>query len=176
MGRRIIGKNGDVLIREFNSEDAAQIAALANNRKISRNLTDAFPNPYTIEEARKFLARMEKQDPKTWFAIEYQGKYAGNISLAPGKDIYRKSAEIGYFIGEPFWNKGIATQAINLIVDFGFYTLDLVRIHCGIFSFNAASARVLEKNGFNQEGVFRKAMMKEGTVYDEIRFAIVKED
>lgn len=99
----------------------------------------------------------------------------GNVSLMVGTDIYRKSAEIGYFIGEPFWNKGITTKAVNLITKFGFENLDIVRIYTGIFEYNPASQRVLEKCGFTKEGVFRKSICKYGQVYDEIRYAKIKD-
>ena len=89
---------------------------------------------------------------KTIFAIEYQGEYVGNISLSVGTDIYRKSAEIGYFIGEPFWNKGIMTKAVNLITEYGFEKLSIIRIYTGIFDYNKSSQRVLEKCGFEIYG------------------------
>lgn len=107
----------------------------------------------------------------TFFGIDYNGEYVGNISLVPGQDVYRKSAEIGYFIGEPYWNKGIATVAVDLITEYGFGVLGLVRIHTGVFDYNPSSQRVLEKCGFRKEGVFRKAILKEGKIRDEIRFA-----
>ena len=116
------------------------------------------------------------QNQATIFAIEYQGNYVGNISLVMGSDVNRQSAEIGYFIGEPFWNKGIATQAVNLITEFGFKELKIIRIHTGIFDYNKSSQRVLEKCGFTKEGVFQKAISKSGKIYDEIRYAKIKND
>jgi RimJ/RimL family protein N-acetyltransferase len=83
--------------------------------------------------------------------------------------------EIGYFIGEPFWNKGITTKAVNLMTDWGFKNLDIVRIYTGIFEFNKASQHVLEKCGYNKEAVFRNVICKNNRIFDEIRYAIVKE-
>ncbi len=172
---KIIAKDGDVVIRELTEEDLPDLARYANNEKVSINVRDAFPHPYTPEDARMFLTMVDGQDPKCCFAIEYQGKYAGNIGLAPGADVYRKSAEIGYFIGEPFWNKGIVTRAVRLITRYGFEQYDIVRIHTGVFEYNIASQRVLEKCGFTREGVFRKSICKKGVVYDEVRYALLRE-
>ena len=117
---------------------------------------------------------VNQQDSKTFFAIEYQNKYVGNISLSVGTDIYRKNAEIGYFIGEPFWNKGITTKAVKLITVWGFNNLDILRIHAGIFEYNVASQRVLEKAGYTKEGVFRKSIYKNNQSFDEIRYVKFK--
>ena len=173
MEKIIIARNGDVVLRELMGSDLKELSDYANNEKVSINLRDAFPKPYTIDDARNFKKMVDNQNPKTFFAIEYQGKYVGNISLSVGKDVYRKSAEIGYFIGEPFWNKGITTKAVNLISDWGFKNLGIVRIHTGIFEFNKASQRVLEKCGFTREGVFKKSITKNNLLFDEIRYAKV---
>jgi RimJ/RimL family protein N-acetyltransferase len=165
---------GDVRLRELTEADLPLLAGYANNPKVSRNLRDAFPSPYTLEDARTFKRMTDAQDPKTAFAIEYRGAYAGNISLTPGMDVYRRGAEIGYFVGEPFWNKGIATRAVRLMVARGFESLGLVRIHTGVFSYNTASMRVLEKCGFALEGIARLAVEKNGALWDEYRYAILK--
>ncbi|TVQ09386.1 MAG: N-acetyltransferase [Bacteroidetes bacterium] len=167
----IIAQIKDVVLRELEESDLPKLAEYANNEKVSVNLRDAFPSPYTIEDARGFLKMVEKQNPKTVFAIEYEGNYVGNISLSVGDDVYRNSAEIGYFIGEPFWNKGITTKAVNMMTDFGFNTLGVVRIHTGVFEFNKSSQRVLEKCGFEKEGVFKQAITKNGSMFNEIRYA-----
>lgn len=118
---------------------------------------------------------INSQQPKTFFAIDYQNKFAGIISLSLGTDVYRKSAEIGYFIGEPFWNKGITTKAVNLITNLGFDNLDIVRIDTGVFDFNKVSQRVLEKCGYTKEVIFKKSMCKNNEIFDEIRYAKIKE-
>ncbi len=171
----IIEREDEIALREFTKEDIPKIAEYGNNKKISTNLKDAFPSPYTIEDAEKFLEMVNKQNPRTFFAIEHNGQYVGNISLSKGSDVYRKSAEIGYFIAEPFWNKGIATKAIQLMIRFGFDTLDVIRIYAGVFEFNEASQHVLEKCGFIKEGVFKKAICKNNKMYNEIVYSKLKE-
>ncbi len=166
--------SGNIKLRSFRESDAEDIVELANNENIARNLRDGFPHPYTIKNAREFISRCMEMDPQTLFAIEYKGKYAGNIGLHQGSDVYRKSAEVGYFIGEEHWNKGIATVALNLICEYGFGHLDIVRIHAGVFEYNIASQRVLEKCGFEKEGVFRKAVYKREIFWNEVRYAKLK--
>jgi RimJ/RimL family protein N-acetyltransferase len=171
----IVAEIGDVKIRELIDSDLEKLSEYANNEKVSINLRDAFPKPYTLKDAENFKKMIDSQNPKTFFAIEFQGEYVGNISLSVGGDVYRKSAEIGYFIGEPFWNKGIATKAVSLITNWGFENLDIVRIHTGIFEFNKSSQRVLEKCGYIKEAVFKKSVCKNSEIYDEIRYAKIKE-
>mgnify|MGYP001199455255 CR=1 FL=1 len=168
-------KSGNITLRPLQVSDASRLAELANNEKISRNLRDGFPNPYTEKDASIFLAKFTNQYPVTFFGIDYEGEYVGNISLLPCQDIYRMSAEIGYFIGEPYWNKGIVTTAVNLITEYGFNHLGIVRIQTGIFEYNTASQRVLEKCGFFKEGIFRKSVFKQGKLWDEVRYAKLKE-
>ena len=160
-----------VTIRPLALSDAPCMAELGDNEKIRTNLRDGFPNPLTAELAEGMIRKWMEKVPATFFAIEWNGEYVGNISLSPGVDVYRKTAEIGYFIGEPYWNKGIATQAVNLIVEFGFKELGLARIHTGVFEYNHASMRVLEKCGFELDGVFKKAVMKNGKIWDEVRYS-----
>jgi RimJ/RimL family protein N-acetyltransferase len=174
MEKIIIGKDGDVILRELMDSDLEKLTIYADNEKVSINLRDGFPKPYTIDSAKSFKKMVDSQSPKTFFAIEYQNDYAGNISLSLGTDVYRKSAEIGYFIGEPFWNKGIVTKAVNLISEWGFSQLDIVRIYTGVFEYNHASQRVLEKCGFVKEAVFRQAICKNDKIYNEIRFAKIR--
>ena len=166
--------SGEIKLRGFKKSDSHRMAKLANNENISRNLTDGFPHPYTLQHAEEFIGRFMDQDPVSIFAIEYKGEYVGNIGLVKGTDIHRKCAEIGYFIGEPYWNKGIVTAAVNLITEYGFRNLDIVRIHTGIFEYNKASQRVLEKCGFVKEGVFQKSVFKQDKLWNEVRFAKIR--
>jgi len=167
--------SGDVKLRRLKESDSTRLVDLANNENISRNLRDGFPHPYTLQNAEEFIQRITDQDPVTIFAIEYKGEYVGNIGLVKCKDVYRKSAEVGYFIGEDYWNKGIVTAALNLIVDYGFRNLDIVRIHTGVYEHNLASQRVLEKCGFIKEGVFKKAVFKQEKFWNEVRYARINE-
>lgn len=164
-------QSGNIKLRPLRLTDAERLVELANNEKISRNLRDGFPNPYTLADAENFLKKFTNQDPVTFFGIEYNSEHVGNISLVPGQDIYRKSAEIGYFIGEPYWNKGIVTTAVNLIIEYGFKHLGIIRIHTGVFEYNNASQRVLEKCGFTKDGIFRKSVFKQNRIWDEVRYS-----
>ena len=163
-------KSDYVELRGFKKTDATRLAELANNKKVSQNLRDGFPHPYGLKDAEAFINKCLEQKTTTIFAIVFKGEYVGNIGLMPAEDVYRKSAEIGYFIGEPYWNKGITTKAVNLITAYGFSELELLRIHTGIIEYNTASMRVLEKCGFKKEGVFQKAIIKNGQVCDEHRY------
>jgi [ribosomal protein S5]-alanine N-acetyltransferase len=163
--------SGDVKLRKFKESDCIRLAELANNEKIARNLRDGFPHPYSLANARDFIERSLEMHPPTIFAIEYKGEYVGNIGLVKGNDVYRKSAEIGYFIGEPYWNKGITTVALTLACEYGFANLDVVRIHAGVYEHNLPSQKVLEKCGFKKEGVFEKAVFKQEKFWNEVRYA-----
>ena len=165
----------EITLRQLKETDNTSIATLLNNKNISDNLRDRVPYPYTTEDADHFLNIISKQDPVTTFAIEYKGLFCGVIGLFPQEDVYRKSSEIGYWLGEPFWNKGIMTKAVEMICSFGFEQLDLARIFTGIFEYNKASMTVLEKNGFVKEGIARKAVFKKGQLWDEHRYAKLKE-
>lgn len=170
----VIAENDKVKLRRLRDSDLHQLAVYANNEKVRVNLRDGFPNPYAITDAEKFKNMVDAQNPVTFFAIEYRGAYVGNISLSVGCDVYKKSAEIGYFVGEPYWDRGIASVAVELMTKWGFEKLDVVRIHAGVFEFNISSQRVLEKCGYVKEGIFKQAIVKNGELYDEIRYAKLK--
>jgi RimJ/RimL family protein N-acetyltransferase len=150
------------------------LTQLANNKKIWDNLRDFMPFPYTIDDAIFFINLTKQEQPQITFAIEYDGQLCGVISLVTQQDVYKKTAEIGYWIGEPFWNKGIATEAVNIITDYGFNQLDLARIHTGIFEYNVASMKVLEKCGYKSDGVFEKAVIKNGQIWNEHRYSKIR--
>jgi ribosomal-protein-alanine N-acetyltransferase len=165
--------SGNIRLRPFRMSDADKLAEMANNKKISINLRDGFPHPYTLDDAVTFIMHCLEMPRDTFFAIESKGEHVGNISLSPCQDVYRKSAEIGYFIAEPYWNKGIASAAVKMIVQYGFNNLGIMRIQTGVYEYNPASQRVLEKCGFIKEGIFRKSIYKEGGLWDEVRYAIL---
>jgi [ribosomal protein S5]-alanine N-acetyltransferase len=163
--------DGFVTLRVLQNTDAPILAQLANNKKIWDNLRDYIPYPYTQNDAEWFIGQCLQESPPLTFAIEYKGALCGVIGLVSQKDVYRKSAEIGYWIGEPFWNKGIATIAVKLISEYGFNELNLVRIFTAVFEYNPASMKVLEKNGYVREGVFKKSVIKNGELWNEHRYA-----
>lgn len=160
-------------MRQLTDADRVPMTLLANNKKVWDNLRDLMPHPYNEEDAQFFIDLTRHQRPPLDFAILYHNELTGVIGLGPQHDIYRKTAEIGYWIGEPFWSKGIATKAVRLITAYGFEQLKLARIHAGIFQYNPASMRVLEKNGYHKEGIFQKSVFKNDQLWDEHRYALI---
>lgn len=144
----------------------------ANNAKIAKNMTDAFPHPYTEEHGRRFINYASSDDPVHIFAIERAGIVCGGIGIHPQQDIMRKNAELGYWLAEPFWGQGIIQLAIPQIVSWAFETYDIVRIFARPFGSNIASQKVLEKCGFKLEAVIPKSIYKNGTYEDEFIYAI----
>lgn len=159
-----------LVLRALQPGDAPALAALADNRKIWDRVRDYFPSPYSQADARDFIAMSGESEPPLNLAIESGGELCGVIGLMPQADVNRNTAEIGYWLGEPFWGQGLATEAVRQMCDYGF-SLGFARLHAAVFAFNKASMRVLEKNGFIQEGVFRKAVFKNGQFFDEHWYA-----
>lgn len=165
---------GKVRIRPLRYADRERLAKLANNKKIWLNVRDMFPHPYTIEDAEKFIDTVKQRDPQVTFAIEYDFKFVGAIGLVLQQDVYRFSAEIGYWMGEPYWGKGIATQAVSLLSKYAFEELNMEKLFAGVFEGNEGSKKVLLKCGFQQEGIAKKAIFKNKKFMDELRFGKVR--
>lgn len=161
-------------LRPWKSTDAPSLVKYANNPEIAKNLTDAFPHPYTIENAYAFINMVSEKNPLSVFAIEIDCEAAGGIGLHPQHDIQRKNAELGYWLAETYWGQGIITQAIDKIVAYGFTHLDINRIFARPFGSNLASQRVLEKTGFTLEARFDKTLIKNGVYEDELIYAVRK--
>lgn len=157
---------GICVIRPFRFEDKAALVRNANNRKVWANLRDVFPSPYTDVAADGWLAHATSADPATNFAIEFEGQFAGGIGLRLQADVDRVSAELGYWLGEDFWGKGIATAAIRGFTPWAFEAFSLERIFATPFHWNVASCRALEKASFNRECVMRHAALKDGVLAD----------
>lgn len=168
--------DGDVCLRALREKDAPTLALLANNKKISDNLRDAFPHPYSLEDAIGFISACEHEEPVHTFAIEYNGEFCGIIGLVNQMDVYRLSAELGYWLGEPFWNKGIVTKAVGLISKYAFEEQSLIRLFSSVFAYNKASQRVLEKAGFTLEAIFKNSIYKRNEIHDEYRYCYLKQD
>ena len=168
-------KQYNVCLREPRISDKIRLAELCNNKKIWDNLRDLIPYPYTEKDAEDFILLCQNENPRLTFAIEYMGEFAGCIGLVRQTDIYRLSAEIGYWIGEPYWGKGIATAAVKFLVDYGFNVLGLIRIYSGVFEYNAASQKVLEKAGFQLDCILKNSVIKNGRIFNEYRYGIVKD-
>ena len=161
-------------LRPWRLDDAPTVARYANNRSVSRNLQDAFPFPYSEQDAIEWLQSHLGESPVRNFAIEVDGGAVGSIGLRLLSDIYRRAAVMGYWIGEPYWGRGIATEAARAMVAYAFATFDLARIEAEVFSRNTASARVLEKAGFSLEGRLRDRITKGGETMDALLYAILR--
>ena len=168
-------KFGTYMLRNWQKEDAPPIARHANNRKIWANLRDAFPHPYRLADAETFLSMVSEQEPITVFAISHNHEAIGGIGLRMGEDVHRFTAELGYWLAEPFWDKGIMTQAVEKFTEYAFDHFNLYRIYAEPFAFNQASARILEKAGFAREGLMRANVFKDGKILDQLLYARVKD-
>lgn len=164
---------GEWSIRSFRPGDVDAIVKYGNNPNVSLQLTDRFPYPYTREDAEAWVEFARDQDQETLFAIDNRQELIGGIGLIPQDDVYSRSAMLGYWLGEPFWNRGIATLAVRAIVDWAFAELDLIRIFAFVFETNTASVRVLEKTGFTLEGTMRRAVFKRGRLMDQSLYAVL---
>jgi len=167
-------QQGKIILRPLQLSDKQELAKQANNKKIWDNLKDVMPHPYAEKDAVDFINLMSSENPPLTFCITYEGEFVGVIGLIRQKDIYRYTAELGYWVGEEYWGKSIATIAIKLITDYGFRDLQLARIFAGVYDFNIASMRVLEKNGYVKESIGRKAVFKNGVFRDEHRYVIIQ--
>ncbi len=154
--------------------DATQLALLADNRKIWNNVRDYFPSPYRLQDAETFIASLEDESPILTFAIEFEHQLVGVIGLMPQTDVHRFNAEVGYWIGEPFWGKGIASQALTTITEYAFEELGLQRVFAGVFDGNDASVAVLEKSGYRLELVIENGAYKNGAFLDSYQYAITR--
>ena len=162
----------EAILRKWTINDQSSLVKHANNPRIASRMTDAFPHPYTTKDAELFLARVLDQKETLLFAIDIEGEAVGGIGLHPQSDIYRKNAELGYWLSEDYWGKGIMTQIIPKMVDYGFDRLLIDRIFARPFGSNAGSQRVLEKAGFKLEARLNGVLIKNGVVEDELIYAV----
>ncbi len=165
-----------IVLRPWTISDALVLARIADNKKIADNLRDLFPSPYLISDARKWIRSVLSADPPQNFAILYDNVIAGNIGIVTKDDVYRRNIEIGYFIDEKFWGRGIATCAIRAVTTFAFCNFDIVRVYAEVFAGNHASARALEKAGFRLEAVLKNYIIKNGVTKDECIYSILREN
>ncbi len=162
------------VIRPWLPGDEESLVEHANNPKIWRNMRDRFPHPYTMEDASEWVRLAGGESPQTNFAIVVDGKAAGGIGLILKEDISRCSAEIGYWLGEALWGRGIVTEAVRALTRWAFDNFGLNRIYAGVLEWNPASMRVLEKAGYQFEGRLRKAVVKQNQVMDEFIYSTVR--
>lgn len=166
---------GEWMIRSYQTEDAESLARSANNRSVWRNLNDYFPHPYTLEDAHGWIALTKQESPEQNFAIGDESQVIGGIGLKLRNDVFRRSAEIGYWLAEPHWGQGIATAALLALTDYAFERFDLVRIDAGVFEWNPASCRVLEKAGYEREARLRRSVFKDGLIIDRLIYARLRD-
>ncbi|MFN2509220.1 MAG: GNAT family N-acetyltransferase [Chthoniobacterales bacterium] len=158
-------------VRSWRLEDARALVKGANNRNVWLCLRDRMPHPYTLGDAGEYLRRATTAEPPESFCIEVNKTVAGAIGLHRKTDVHRRTAELGYWLAEPFWGRGIGTAVVRAFVAHSFETLPLDRIFAEVYANNPASARVLEKADFQFEGRLRKNVIKAGQVLDSLLYA-----
>ena len=159
------------VVRSWTWKDCDALVHHANNRNIWINLRDRFPYPYTREDGKRWLEIATEIKPETNFAIAVQGEAIGAIGFSIQSDVGYRSAEIGYWLGEGFWGRGIATQALRAVTDYAFEHYDLCRLYAHVFEWNIASARVLEKAGYTLEARLKKSVTKDERTIDQLLYA-----
>lgn len=164
---------GNYVLRDWRHDDAPSIAKYANNRKIWLNLRDGFPHPYSRQDAEEFIGRALQSAPATLFAIATHDEAIGSIGLMLGKDVHRFSAELGYWLAEPFWGRGIMTRAVRYVTAYAIESLGLHRVYAEPYACNTASVKVLEKAGFVREGIMRSSAFKDETICDQFLYSYI---
>ncbi|MDD6210950.1 MAG: GNAT family protein [Bacteroidales bacterium] len=161
------------ILRKWEIADAHSLSENIGNIHIWNNVRDALPYPYTVKDAIAFI-EMNQGRKNCNFAIEINGIAVGGVGFIPQKDVERLNAEIGYWLGEKFWNKGIMSQALRDLVDYIFTETEIIRLFASVFDFNKSSMRVLEKVGFEKKAVFRKAAIKKNQIIDMHYYELLK--
>jgi RimJ/RimL family protein N-acetyltransferase len=166
---------GDGLrVRLWRRDDLDALLLHANNPKIAANLRDQFPHPYTRRDGIDYLNHVRAMDVPMSLAMEYDSEAIGGIGFKLGVDIARLSVEMGYWLAEPHWGRGLTTRAVIAASEWAFATYGVVRIFATTFSHNVASMRVLEKSGFEREGILRRSAIKNGVILDQVLYAKVR--
>jgi ribosomal-protein-alanine N-acetyltransferase len=171
---------GIALLRSWRPDDLDSLVANASHADVSRGLRDRFPYPYTGDDGRAWLARAVDESDRAW-AIEIDGAAVGGVSLHPGVDVHRHSAELGYWLGRRYWGRGVMTTILATFSDRAMSAFRLHRLFATVYANNPASMRVLEKVGFEREGVQKSAVVKRGElldlyVYARVRAELVADD
>jgi RimJ/RimL family protein N-acetyltransferase len=163
-------------VRSWRSTDAEPISRHANNRNIWINLRDAFPHPYSLKDAREYIRAVRQRLPETSFVIAVDDEAVGSIGFVLRQDVERVSAEIGYWLAEPFWGRGITSEALSVVTAYAVETFHLTRVFAVPFAWNAASCRVLEKAGYVLEARLRRSAIKDGKTTDQLQYAFIVEE
>lgn len=167
----------DCVIREWRIEDKSELAINLNNLNVLNNLRDGLPYPYTEQDAEDYIRAMLSADKNSAFAfaITLNDKVIGSIGVFRQDNIHSRTAEMGYYIGEPYWGNGYMTSAIKQVCKYVFDNSDIIRIYAEPFIHNIASCRALEKAGFQCEGILRSNAVKCGQVVDMKMYALIRE-
>ena len=165
-------------IRKWELSDAKDLAAALSNKKVQDNFRDGLPYPYTEQDGKEFISAMLSADENETFAfaIMVDDKVVGSIGIFRQGNIHSQTAELGYYIAEEYWGKGIMTEAVKQICEYVFGDSDIIRIYAEPFAYNIASCRVLEKVGFQYEGTLRSNAVKNGKVIDMKMYSLLKEE
>ncbi|MEO7312565.1 MAG: GNAT family protein [Chitinophagaceae bacterium] len=156
-----------IKLRHWHMDDAGELAQMLNNKNVVANLRDGIPFPYTVKDATDFLVNVAPAQQAIHFCVDVNRHVAGSISIFPKNDVYRKTAEIGYYVAEPYWKRGIGTRAIGLATEYAWKHLDVVKLYAEVFEFNSASMRALEKNNYHLECIRKKHVIKNGQFWDD---------
>jgi len=166
-----------VILRSYEEKDAVRISEIANNKNIAQNMVDTFPFPYSLENAKTWIEHViGSEKNKSNFVIIFENEIVGGVGFGLKDGLYEGVASGGYWLGEDYWGKGIATEAWKMISDYAFKNFNIRRMEAGVFSWNIASAKVQEKCGFKKEGVKRSSVIRMGRVGDEIMYALTRKD
>jgi [ribosomal protein S5]-alanine N-acetyltransferase len=166
-----------IVLRPWTLSDAPQLALIADNKRITDNLRDRVPSPYTLRDAQDWINLiMPENTPTKNFAITLDNEVIGSIGIVSKDDIYRKNVEIGFFLSENYWGRGITTKAIKAIVTYAFNTFDVVRVYAEVFFDNKASRRALEKAGFKLEATLKQNIIKNGIIQDSCIYSVLREN
>lgn len=167
-----------IKIRKWQITDAKALAAAISNKKVQDNLRDGLPYPYTEEDGREYISQMLSADENDTFAfaITADDKVIGSIGAFRQRNIHSRTAELGYYIAEEYWGRGIMTEAVKQLCSYVFSHSDIIRIFAEPFAYNTGSCRVLEKAGFRFEGTLRSNAVKNGRVIDMKMYSLLKDD
>lgn len=157
---------GRCLVRDWTRADKASLVRFANNRSVWRNLKDRFPHPYTEEHADGWFALLAAMPEPTHWAIEVDGLAVGSIGVETD------SGHFGYWLGEPYWGRGIMSAAVSRVAPYALEHFRFERLQSPVFEWNPASMRVLEKCGFTREGVLRQSIVKDGQLIDQVLYTL----
>ncbi len=164
-------------IRPWRMSDAGDLSAAINNKRVQDNLRDGLPYPYTVKDAEDYIQSVLQAgtEKNLIFAITLDDRAIGCIGVHRKENVHARTAEMGYYIAEPYWGRGYGTEAIRQACEYTFTNTDIIRVFAEPYAHNAASCRILEKAGFTLEGVMRKNAVKNGAIIDMKLYALVKE-